>query len=73
MKTPVQIPPSLEDDRHLDEEIHKTVKKIIRDFVTSWYCPVSSESGFERQVQDVMMSVAKEMKKRARHVDKKVL
>ncbi|TNN33275.1 Sorting nexin-19 [Liparis tanakae] len=44
-----QVLPSAEDERHLDREIHSTVRKVIRDFVSSWFCTVSSESGFETQ------------------------
>ncbi|XP_008278777.1 sorting nexin-19 [Stegastes partitus] len=68
-----QVPPSAEDERHLDHEIHNTVRKIIRDFVTSWYSTVSSESGFETEVQEAMVSMAMELKLRARHVDRKEL
>lgn len=48
------------------------MRKIIRDFVTSWFSTVSSESTFERQVQTAMVSMAMEMKTRARRVDRKV-
>ncbi|XP_068173240.1 sorting nexin-19 [Antennarius striatus] len=68
-----QVPPTLEDEQHLDQEIHNTVRKIIRDFVTSWYSTVSSESAFEKEVQEAMISMAMELKIRARHVDRKEL
>ncbi|KAF0030304.1 hypothetical protein F2P81_017035 [Scophthalmus maximus] len=68
-----QVPPSAEDDQHLDQEIHNTVGKIIRDFVTSWYSTVSSECGFETEVQEAMISMAMELKSRARHVNRKEL
>ncbi|XP_023130419.2 sorting nexin-19 [Amphiprion ocellaris] len=68
-----QVPPSVEDEHHLDQEIHNTVRKIIRDFVTSWYSTVSSESGFETEVQEAMISMAMELKLRARHVERKEL
>lgn len=67
-----QVPPSADDERYLDEEIHNTVKKIIRDFVTSWYATVSSERGFEKEVEEAMISMAMELKVRARQVDRKV-
>lgn len=63
----------MEDEHHLDQEIHNTVRKIIRDFVTSWYSTVSSERAFETEVQDAMISMAMELKVRARQVDRKVL
>ncbi|XP_050921318.1 sorting nexin-19 isoform X2 [Lates calcarifer] len=68
-----QVPPSVEDDHHLDREIHNTVRKIIRDFVTSWYSTVSSESGFETEIEEAMISMAMELKKRAKQVDRKEL
>ncbi|XP_059186835.1 sorting nexin-19 [Centropristis striata] len=68
-----QVPPSVEDEDHLDQEIHNTVRKIIRDFVTSWYSTVSSESGFETEVQEAMISMAMELKLRARQLDRKEL
>ncbi|XP_034557352.1 sorting nexin-19 [Notolabrus celidotus] len=68
-----QVPPSLEDEHNLDQEIHNTVRKIIRDFVSSWYTTVSSESRFETEVQDAMISMAMELKVRARQVDRKKL
>lgn len=63
----------MEDEHHLDQEIHSTVRKIIRDFVTSWYSTVSSESGFETEVQEAMIFMAMGLKMRARQVDRKVL
>ncbi|XP_073342899.1 sorting nexin-19-like [Pagrus major] len=68
-----QVPPTVEDEHHLDQEIHNTVRKIIRDFVSSWYSTVSSESGFETEVQEAMISMAMELKIRARQVDRKEL
>lgn len=68
-----QITPSEEDEEQLDQEIHNTVIKIIRDFVTSWYSTVSTEKGFESDVQDAMIFMAMELKRRARQVDRKEL
>ncbi|KAM4742783.1 sorting nexin-19 isoform 2-T2 [Anableps anableps] len=68
-----QVQSSAEDEDHLDQEIHNTVRKIIRDFVTSWYSTVSTESGFEMEVQEAMISMAMELKLRATHVDRKEL
>lgn len=48
------------------------MRKIIRDFVASWFSTVSSESVFEKEVQTAMISMAMEMKTRARRVDRKV-
>lgn len=63
----------MEDEDDLDQEIHNTVRKIIRDFVSSWYSTVSSESAFEMEVQEAMIFMAMELKMRARRLDRKVL
>lgn len=68
-----QISPSEEDEKQLDQEIQNTVTKIIRDFVTSWYSTVSIEKGFESDVHDAMISMAMELKRRARKVNRKEL
>ncbi|KAJ7995177.1 hypothetical protein DPEC_G00241850 [Dallia pectoralis] len=68
-----RVPSSSESERQLDHEIQTTVRKIIRDFVTSWYCMVSSERDFEVEVQSAMYSMAMELKSRSRRVDRKVL
>ncbi|XP_014263214.1 sorting nexin-19 [Maylandia zebra] len=68
-----QIPKSEKDENDLDQEIHNTVKKIIRDFVTSWYSTVSSESAFETEIEEAMISMAMGLKLRARTADRKEL
>ncbi|XP_037553196.1 sorting nexin-19-like, partial [Nematolebias whitei] len=65
-----RVQSSEQDEHNLDQEIHNTVRKIIKDFVTCWYSTVSSESCFEKDVQEAMISMAMELKQRARHVDK---
>ncbi|XP_061774768.1 sorting nexin-19-like isoform X2 [Nerophis ophidion] len=66
--------PSTEEDKHdLDQEIYNTVGKIIRDFVSSWYSTVSSESGFEKEVEEAMISMGIELKMRAKQLDRKGL
>ncbi|XP_013887417.1 sorting nexin-19 [Austrofundulus limnaeus] len=64
-----QVQTSAEDEQRLDQEIHNTVGKIVKDFVTSWYSTVSSQSCFQTDVQEAMISVAMELKQRARRVD----
>ncbi|XP_051934816.1 sorting nexin-19 isoform X2 [Hippocampus zosterae] len=68
-----QIPSTVEDEHHLDQEIHNSVRKIIRDFVCSWYKTVSSESAFEKEVQEAMISMGMELKMRAKQLDRKRL
>ncbi|XP_015193251.2 sorting nexin-19 [Lepisosteus oculatus] len=68
-----KMPHSPEAEALLDKEIHDTVRKIIRDFVSSWYRTVSREPEFEIEVQNAMLSMAMELKKRARRVDRKAL
>ncbi|KAL2085845.1 hypothetical protein ACEWY4_019165 [Coilia grayii] len=68
-----RIPSSQESEEQLDREIENTVSKIIRDFVSSWYCTVSTEPAFENEVQSAMISMAMELKLRSKKVDTKVL
>ncbi|XP_024121084.1 sorting nexin-19 [Oryzias melastigma] len=68
-----QTPLSPEDEQHLDQEIQHTVRKIIRDFVSSWYSSVSSEGRLEAELHQAMSSMATELKLRARGVDRKDL
>lgn len=58
---------------HLDHEIQNTVCKIIRDFVSSWYNTVSTEREFEDEIHNAMISMAMELKFRAKKVDRKAL
>uniref|UniRef100_W5K3C8 Sorting nexin 19 n=1 Tax=Astyanax mexicanus TaxID=7994 RepID=W5K3C8_ASTMX len=62
-----------ESELELDHEIQNTVSKIIRDFVSSWYNTVSSEPEFEEEVHNAMISMAMELKRRAKKVDRKAL
>ncbi|KAF4104013.1 sorting nexin-19 [Onychostoma macrolepis] len=68
-----EIPHSAESERQLQDEIQKTVGKIIRDFVTSWYNTISKEKEFEDEVHNAMISMALELKGRATRVDRKAL
>ncbi|XP_036381621.1 sorting nexin-19-like [Megalops cyprinoides] len=67
------VPHSPESELQLDREIQSTIHKIVRDFVSSWYRSVSSEEEFEAEVQGAMLSMAEELKSRARRVDRKAL
>lgn len=40
--------------------------------MSSWYSMVSSESGFEKEVEEAMISMAMELKIRARQINRKV-
>lgn len=68
-----EIPSSVESEQLLEDEIEKTVRKIIRDFVSSWYSTVSKEQEFEDEVHNAMISMAMELKDRAAKVDRKAL
>ncbi len=68
-----EIPHSAESEQQLEDEIQKTVGKIIRDFVTSWYSTVSKEKEFEDEVHNAMISMALALKGRAARVDRKAL
>ncbi|KAK2881203.1 hypothetical protein Q8A67_018471 [Cirrhinus molitorella] len=68
-----EIPHTAESEQQLKDEIQKTVAKIIRDFVTSWYSTISREKEFEDEVHNAMISMAMELKGRAASVDRKAL
>ncbi|KAG9351669.1 hypothetical protein JZ751_022920 [Albula glossodonta] len=68
-----RVPHSPECELQLDREIHSTVHKIVRDFVSSWYRTVSSEEEFEVEAQRAMLAMAQDLKSRARKVDRKAL
>lgn len=66
-------PQSPDVEKQLEEEIENMIRKIIRDFVSSWYRSVSSERGFENEVQKAMLGLALELKRRLALVDKQAL
>ncbi|KAK3531561.1 hypothetical protein QTP70_024945 [Hemibagrus guttatus] len=68
-----EIRSSADSEMHLDHEIQNTVCKIIRDFVSSWYHTVSTECEFEDEIHNSMISMAMELKLRAKKVDRKAL
>ncbi|XP_036392418.1 sorting nexin-19-like [Megalops cyprinoides] len=68
-----RTPDPPDSELQLDREIHNTVCKIVRDFVSSWYRTVSSEPEFETQVRDAMVAMAMELKARAGRVDRRAL
>jgi len=57
----------------LEREIAGTVRKVVRDFVTSWYRTVSSEQVFEAEVEKAMMGLAAELRRRMGRVDRQAL
>ncbi|KAH0623270.1 hypothetical protein JD844_031382 [Phrynosoma platyrhinos] len=67
------LPQSPEAEKQLDEEIENMIRKIVRDFVSSWYRAVSTERGFEDEVERAMLGLAVELKRRMTLVDKQAL
>ncbi|NWI26367.1 SNX19 protein, partial [Sula dactylatra] len=57
----------------LEREITSTVRKVVRDFVASWYRTVSSEQAFEAEVEKAMMGLATELRRRMGQVDRQAL
>ncbi|XP_027027165.2 sorting nexin-19 isoform X1 [Tachysurus fulvidraco] len=68
-----EMPASEDSEMHLDDEIQNMVCKIIRDFVSSWYNTISTEREFENEIHNAMISMAMELKLRAKKVDRKAL
>uniref|UniRef100_A0A8C3QHK2 Sorting nexin-19 n=1 Tax=Cyanoderma ruficeps TaxID=181631 RepID=A0A8C3QHK2_9PASS len=61
------------DEGRLEKEIASTVRKVVRDFVASWYRTVSREPAFEAEVERAMLGLAAELRRRMRRVDRRVL
>ncbi|KAF1636159.1 Sorting nexin-19, partial [Eudyptes filholi] len=57
----------------LEREIAGTVRKVMRDFVASWYHTVSSEPAFEVEVEKAMTGLAAELRRRMGQVDRQAL
>ncbi|PKU30392.1 sorting nexin-19 [Limosa lapponica baueri] len=60
-------------EERLEREITGTVRKVVRDFVASWYRTVSSEPAFEAEVEKAMMGLATELRRRMGRVDRQAL
>ncbi|NXP00152.1 SNX19 protein, partial [Certhia brachydactyla] len=61
------------DEGRLEEEIASTIRKVVRDFVASWYRTVSREPAFEAEVERAMLGLAEELRRRMRRVDRRAL
>lgn len=66
-------PPDPEAERQLEQEIHRTIRMIIRDFVSSWYRSVSQEPAFEEEMEAAMRGLAHELRTRMGAVDTQAL
>ncbi|KAG5836903.1 hypothetical protein ANANG_G00233610 [Anguilla anguilla] len=64
---------SPESELQLEQELRRTVRKITRDFVSSWYRTVSTEPEFVVEAHDAMLAMAMELNRRARNVERKAL
>uniref|UniRef100_A0A8C3UUA0 Sorting nexin-19 n=1 Tax=Catharus ustulatus TaxID=91951 RepID=A0A8C3UUA0_CATUS len=64
---------SAADESRLEQEIASTVRKVVRDFVASWYRTVSREPAFEAEVERAMLGLAAELRRRMRRVDRRAL
>ncbi|OXB81261.1 UNVERIFIED_CONTAM: hypothetical protein H355_014305 [Colinus virginianus] len=65
--------PSPEAEEQLEREIASTIRKVVRDFVSSWYGTVSSEHAFEAEVEKAMVGLAAELRRRMARVDRQAL
>uniref|UniRef100_A0A8C5JDB4 Sorting nexin-19 n=1 Tax=Junco hyemalis TaxID=40217 RepID=A0A8C5JDB4_JUNHY len=61
------------DEVRLEKEIASTVRKVVRDFVASWYRTVSREPAFEAEVERAMLGLAAELRRRMKRVDRRAL
>ncbi|KAJ7421733.1 sorting nexin 19 [Willisornis vidua] len=70
LRTP---PPCPAAEARLQREIAGTVRKVVRDFVASWYRTVSREPAFEAEVERAMLGLAAELQRRMARVDRRAL
>ncbi|XP_074213034.1 sorting nexin-19 isoform X1 [Camelus bactrianus] len=66
-------PPSPEAERQLEQEIDRTIRMIMRDFVSSWYRTVSQEPAFEEEMEAAMRGLVQELRRRMAMVDRHAL
>ncbi|KAM9175395.1 sorting nexin-19 [Mergus octosetaceus] len=66
-------PASPQAEEQLEREIAGTIRKVVRDFVSSWYRTVSAERAFEDEVEKAMAGLAAELRRRMGRVDRNVL
>lgn len=66
-------PASPQAEEQLEREIAGTIRKVVRDFVSSWYRTVSTERAFEDEVEKAMAGLAAELRRRMGRVDRNVL
>ncbi|NXG18549.1 SNX19 protein, partial [Grallaria varia] len=61
------------DEARLQREIAGTIRKVLRDFVASWYHTVSREPSFEAEVEKAMVGLAAELRCRMAKVDRRAV
>lgn len=66
-------PPNPEAERQLEQEIDRTIRMIMRDFVSSWYHTVSKEPAFEEEMEAAMRGLVQELRRRMARVDSHAL
>lgn len=66
-------PPNPEAERQLEQEIDRTIRLIMRDFVSSWYRTVSQEPAFEEEMEAAMRGLVQELRRRMAMVDRHAL
>ncbi|NWS15785.1 SNX19 protein, partial [Pachyramphus minor] len=70
LRTPPGCPA---DEARLEREIASTIRKVVRDFVASWYRTVSREPAFEAEVERAMVGLVAELRRRMARVDRRAL
>ncbi|XP_059785997.1 sorting nexin-19 isoform X3 [Balaenoptera ricei] len=66
-------PPNPEAERQLEQEIDRTIRMVMRDFVSSWYRTVSQEPAFEEEMEAAMRGLVQELRRRMARVDRHAL
>ncbi|XP_057604253.1 sorting nexin-19 isoform X2 [Hippopotamus amphibius kiboko] len=65
--------PNPEAEKQLEQEIDRTIRMIMRDFVSSWYRTVSQEPAFEEEMEAAMRGLVQELRRRMASVDSHAL
>ncbi|KAM8795517.1 sorting nexin-19 [Eudromia elegans] len=60
-------------ERQLQREVAATVRKVLRDFVASWYRAASGGRAFEAEAERAMAGLAAELQRRMERVDRRAL
>ncbi|XP_055987446.1 sorting nexin-19 [Sorex fumeus] len=62
-----------EAERQLEAEVERTIRLVLRDFVSSWYGAISRERVFEAELGAALRGLARELRRRMARADRRGL